>query len=143
MGKFLLAETAQDNQWFLILALLAFFVIMLLFSVLPQKRRQKQLAEMSSRIKVGNKVRTIGGIVGTIVGVNEDETVFTVLSGSSTIEVDRSCVYSMEMLGISSGEKVEKEPEPENKVEENLPPVVENTSPEAVEEGEKKEEDKE
>jgi preprotein translocase subunit YajC len=143
MRNFLLAETSQDSQWLLILALIAFFVIMLVFSVLPQKRKQKQLAEMSSRIKVGDKVKTVGGIVGNVVDISEDETVFTILSGSSTLEVDRSCVYSMEMLGLSAAEKPQKEPEPVNKVEENLPPAADTTAiAETATESEKKEEGK-
>jgi hypothetical protein len=49
----------------------------------------------------------------------------------------------MEMLGLSAAEKPQKEPEPVNKVEENLPPAADTTAiAETATESEKKEEGK-
>ena len=99
----LLAETDRNGaDWTLLIILGVFIVGMLAFSIIPQRRKQKQMAEMNSRIKVGDKVKTIGGLYGTIVDYNEENNVFTILSGNSTFEIDRGCVYSMEMLGASA-----------------------------------------
>lgn len=90
----------------LLLILGVFLVGMMAFSIIPQRRKQKQMAEMSSRIKVGDKIKTIGGIFGTIVGYDEEMNVYTILSGNSTFEIDRGCVYSMEMMGVKTAETV-------------------------------------
>lgn len=93
---------AEENNGIVFIVLGVFIIGMLLFSVLPQRKRQKQMAEMSNRIKVGDKVKTIGGIYGTVVNYDQETNVFTILSGNSTIEIDRGCVYSLEMLGMTT-----------------------------------------
>jgi preprotein translocase subunit YajC len=119
MYNFLMLEDpAAGSQWPLLLILGVFLIGMFAFTVLPQRRKQKQMAEMSARIKVGDKIKTIGGICGTIVGFDEENGVYTVLSGTSTFEIDRGCVYSMEMLGLKPAEPPVKVPE---EVRESLP----------------------
>ena len=58
--------------------------------ILPQRRRRKQMEEMRSRIGVGADVRTIGGIVGTVVG--EDEETFTLDVGGSTLKIIKRAI---------------------------------------------------
>lgn len=41
--------------------------------ILPQRRRAKKMDRMRSSIAVGDEVRTIGGIIGTIVSETDDE----------------------------------------------------------------------
>jgi preprotein translocase subunit YajC len=102
MTNFLLAMQENGGNWTLLIILGVFIVAMLAFSIIPQRRKQKQMAEMSNRIKVGDKVKTIGGIYGTVVDFDQENNVFTILSGNSTFEIDRGCVYSMEMLGVTT-----------------------------------------
>ncbi len=97
-------EPAANSSWPLLVILGVFLIGMMAFSIIPQRKKQKQMAEMSSRIKVGDKIKTIGGIFGTIVGFDEENNVFTILSGNSTFEIDRGCVYSMEMMGLKTAE---------------------------------------
>jgi len=40
--------------------------------IMPQRRRQRKMEEMRSGIGVGDEVRTIGGILGTIVEETDD-----------------------------------------------------------------------
>jgi preprotein translocase subunit YajC len=53
--------------------------------ILPQRRRRKKAEQMRSDIGVGAEVRTIGGIIGTVVG--EDEDTFTIDVGGSTLKI--------------------------------------------------------
>lgn len=57
----------------LIAPLAVFFVVMYFMVIRPQTQQQKQRKEMLEGIAVGNKIRTIGGIYGTIEKVNDDE----------------------------------------------------------------------
>lgn len=41
--------------------------------ILPQRRRHKKADQMRANIAIGDEVRTIGGIIGTIVSETDDE----------------------------------------------------------------------
>jgi preprotein translocase subunit YajC len=51
------------------------FVIFYFVLFLPMQRRQKKTKRMLESLKNGDHVVTSGGIVGTIVGINEDNTI--------------------------------------------------------------------
>jgi preprotein translocase subunit YajC len=51
------------------------FVIFYFVLFLPMQRRQKKQKQMLESLKNGDQVVTSGGLVGTIVGINEDNTI--------------------------------------------------------------------
>jgi len=51
------------------------FVVFYLVLFLPMQRRQKKQKQMLEALKNGDQVLTSGGIVGTIVGLNDDNTI--------------------------------------------------------------------
>lgn len=51
---------------------IGFLVIFYLFAIRPQKKREKEIKEMRSSLKVGDNIITIGGIFGKITIVKED-----------------------------------------------------------------------
>jgi preprotein translocase subunit YajC len=51
------------------------FVIFYFVLFLPMQRRQKRQKQMLANVKNGDQVVTNGGIVGTIVGLNDDSTI--------------------------------------------------------------------
>ena len=67
------AEGAQEPN--MLLSLLPFVAIIGIFYFLfirPQQKQQKTHREMMAALQKGDKVMTTGGLIGTIVGVNED-----------------------------------------------------------------------
>ena len=58
--------------------------------ILPQRRRQKKMEEMRSSIAIGDDIRTIGGILGTV--VDEDDDTFTIDIGGQTMRVVKRAV---------------------------------------------------
>lgn len=42
------------------------------FLIRPENKKKKKLAEMRSALSVGDKITTIGGIVGKVVSISED-----------------------------------------------------------------------
>jgi preprotein translocase subunit YajC len=51
------------------------FVIFYFVLFMPMQRRQKKQKQMLESLKNGDQVVTNGGIVGTVVGLNDDNTV--------------------------------------------------------------------
>ena len=58
--------------------------------ILPQRRRQKKMETMRADIEVGDEVRTIGGIIGTV--VDEDDDIFTIDIGGQRMRVVKRAV---------------------------------------------------
>ncbi|MEN8238710.1 MAG: preprotein translocase subunit YajC [Actinomycetota bacterium] len=58
--------------------------------ILPQRRRRKKMDEMRADIGIGAEIRTIGGIVGTVVG--EDDETFTIDVGGSTMKIIKRAI---------------------------------------------------
>ncbi|MGB5167221.1 MAG: preprotein translocase subunit YajC [Acidimicrobiia bacterium] len=62
-----------------------------LLLVLPQRRRAKKAKELRDSIEVGDEVRTIGGIYGTI--RSEDDETFTIdIGGGSTMRIAKRAI---------------------------------------------------
>ena len=83
-------------------SLLGFLPILLIFGIfyfllfLPMQRQRKQTAKMLAGLQNGNTVVTSGGIVGTIVAIEPDDTVvLRVKPDNLKIQVTRSSVSSM------------------------------------------------
>ena len=70
-----------------------------LLMIRPQQKRQRELQEMISQLKAGDRIVTTGGIIGTITTVRD--TSFFIRSGEKSIlEIARSAV-----AGIDGDEK--------------------------------------
>lgn len=74
----------------IILMLLVFYFLL----YRPQKNAQKQREEMLSRLKVGSRIITIGGMYGTIVGLTDD-IVRLKVADNVEIEMARASINSV------------------------------------------------
>ena len=63
-----------------------FYVLILL----PQRRRQKKAKELQSSVAVGDEIRTIGGIIGTI--VDQDDSTYTIQLDGSRMRITKRAV---------------------------------------------------
>ncbi len=74
-----------------IIQALALPVIMIAFvyfgMIRPQKKKDKQIEEMRSEIKVGDEIITIGGIVGKVIVVKDDMITIETGAPKSRIEL--------------------------------------------------------
>lgn len=58
--------------------------------ILPQRRRQKKMEAQRADIEVGDEVRTIGGIIGTV--VDEQDDIFTIDIGGQRMRIIKRAV---------------------------------------------------
>ncbi len=93
----MMSDAGADGTW-LIIVMVAFLAIMLLTSFIPQKKRQKEMMNMLSSLKVDDEIKTIGGMVGKIVKV-EDNGLLVLNVGTEEnptfIKIDRVAIYSV------------------------------------------------
>ncbi|MCI9561851.1 MAG: preprotein translocase subunit YajC [Clostridia bacterium] len=118
------------GNWIMLAILAVLIVVVVVMYVLGNKKRKKQeqdAKDLINAVKPGNKVKTIGGICGIVVEVDDEENTFvletgTELSGKSYIKFDRQAIYQTDAV-------VEK-PEANAAAEE---PAVEAPAEEAIE----------
>jgi len=82
MNLFMMTETpaAQPpNYWMLAIYLVFFGALMYFLIFLPQKKREKKTRQMLETLVVGSVVTTIGGMVGKVINIQDDE--ITIESG--------------------------------------------------------------
>lgn len=71
------------------LPLLLIVVVMYFMLIRPQRKREKQVQEMRSKIEVGDEIVTAGGIVGRVVSIRDDSIVLETGSDRSKIRIMR------------------------------------------------------
>ncbi|MDD5862244.1 MAG: preprotein translocase subunit YajC [Prevotella sp.] len=89
------AQAAQQGGGlgFLVM-MVAIFVIMWLFMVRPQQKKQKKIREFQNAIKAGDQVVTGGGIYGTVRFIDQARnTVDLEVAHGVTIKVDRGYIF--------------------------------------------------
>lgn len=67
----------------MLLIMIAVFYFML---IRPENKRKKQAAQMRDELKVGDRITTIGGIVGTVVSIKDDKFVIETSADQVRIE---------------------------------------------------------
>lgn len=91
------AESSGSSLGF-ILPIIILGGVFYVFILMPQRRRQKSAKALQTNLAVGDEVRTIGGIIGTIVA--EDDDTFTVELEGSRMRITKRAVA--ERLGDDS-----------------------------------------
>ncbi len=82
----------------LIVLMVAMFAIM----IIPQRRRDKKVKDMLSSLKAGDRVRTIGGVYGTIVNIKEDTVLLTVGPDKVKLVFARGAIAQVEDAGVEN-----------------------------------------
>jgi preprotein translocase subunit YajC len=83
----------QANPLLSFLPLLAIIVIMYFLLLRPQAKRQKEQKLMIDNLQKGDRILTVGGIIGTIAAFEEkDNLVILKVADNVKIEITRSAV---------------------------------------------------
>ena len=75
----------------MLVLMLAVFYFML---IRPENKRKKEAEEMRSAVKAGDRITTIGGIMGTVVHVKEDRVVMETGADQVRIEIAKWAISS-------------------------------------------------
>ncbi len=84
------------------LPLVLIFVVFYFFLIRPQRKKDKQVKEMLNNLKAGDRVCTIGGIYGTIVGIKDDTVTLSVGREDTNMVIARWGIRSVEEVTIEN-----------------------------------------
>ena len=102
-GGSVLATFGLFEFWILIFVALYFIILR------PQKKKQKEEDALRNSIEIGDDVTTIGGIVGRIIAIREDDETIVIETGSDKTRI------RFKKWAISSVDTPEKQPKKEDK----------------------------
>jgi preprotein translocase subunit YajC len=97
------SQSPLGGTLFMFLPMIAIFYFLLF---LPMQRQKKQTAKMLAGLQNGDTVVTSGGIVGTIVTLDDDTLVIRVKPDNVKLQVARSSVSSL--VSSTSSTEVKK-----------------------------------
>ncbi len=138
MLNWLLEGNGFDPQNIIMLVIVAvLIVVIVVFYIFSSKKRKKQeqdAQDLINAVKPGNKVKTIGGVCGIVVEVDNEENTFvletgTEASGKSYMKFDRQAIYQtdavVEKKEPETSEEVKDDNKEESSVENTAEPVAE------------------
>ena len=82
-----LAETAPTGGMGTTIIMLVIMIGVFYFMLIrPENKRKKEAEQMRSAVKTGDRITTIGGIVGTVVSVKDDH--FVLETGADQVRIE-------------------------------------------------------
>lgn len=96
MYHILTADTTTAGMGSSIIMLIAMLAILYFMLIRPENKRKKEAEEMRGAVKTGDKITTIGGIIGTVVNVKEDKIVIETSADQVRIELAKWAISSNE-----------------------------------------------
>ena len=105
---------AQGSNWSFWIMMILIFVVMWLFMIRPQQKKQKELEKQREQMRPGQKVVTAGGLHGKLKSVEGD--IFQVeIAKDVVIRIDKSSVFAEpEAAPVKKEEKAKEKEEVKN-----------------------------
>lgn len=116
------------DSMILLVAMIAVFYFII---IRPENKRKKQAETMRNSLKKGERITTIGGMVGRIVQVNDTTVVFETSEDRVRVEIAKWGIQSTESMEAAAQKSSKKSKKDEEKKEEA--PTVEAEQPKVVE----------
>ena len=71
-----------------------------LFLIRPNSKKKKEEAEMRNNLEIGDEITTIGGIMGRVVAIKEDEDALIIETGSDRVKMKfkKWCISSVDTV---------------------------------------------
>lgn len=76
----------------LLLYILAFFALLWVMAIRPQRKRQREMQTMLAALTPGDEVVTVGGLYGTITEIEDDETMLIEVAENTEMRFARGAI---------------------------------------------------
>ena len=113
-----------------IILLVAMIAVFYFIIIRPENKRKKQAETMRNSLRKGERITTIGGMVGRIVQVNDTTVVFETSEDRVRVEITKWGIQSTESMEAAAQKGGKKSKKNEEKKEE---PAAEAEQPKVVE----------
>ena len=108
----LLTDTAQQADMSSMLpqlGLLAVLAVVFVFTVImPQKKREKEQKERLNNMRLGDTIITIGGIVGVLAKINEDDITIYSSNANTPITFQKAAIQTVISRNTDKAESKDK-----------------------------------
>ncbi len=98
-------EAGMASPLIMMVLMFAIFYFML---IRPENKRKKEAEQMRSTVRTGDKIVTIGGIVGTVVNVKENRIVIETGADQVRIELEKWAISSNETASEAAKAEAKK-----------------------------------
>lgn len=88
------ATTPAASGYSTLILLGLMFVLLYFMMIRPEKKKKKEAEEMRNALKVGDKLTTIGGIVGVVCHIKDDNVVIEVGADRVRLEFKKWAISS-------------------------------------------------
>jgi len=112
MFTFLSGATAGAGGGSTIIMLVVMVAIFYFMLIRPENKKKKAMEEMRSSLSVGDKITTIGGIVGKIVHIKEENVVIETSADRVRMEITK---WAISNNNTQEAKKAAEKPEPKKK----------------------------
>ena len=103
--------TAGASMMSMLITFLPMIAIFYFLLIRPENKRKKEAEALRSALKKGDKITTIGGIVGTVVDVKEDKFVIETGADQVRIELAKWALSTNESAAAAAKEQAKKDAE--------------------------------
>ena len=75
--------------------LVLMFVVFYFILIRPQRKKDKELKEQMSKLAVGDRVVTIGGLVGFVANIKDDQVTISTSAANTLVTFTKSAIQSV------------------------------------------------
>ena len=86
------AANQKSSSIQMIVLMVVLFALMYFMMIRPQKKRQKEEQEMRNALEIGDEIVTIGGIVGRVVTIRENDLIIETGADRNKMRIQRWAV---------------------------------------------------
>ena len=108
MVNFLTTTAATGGLGSTIVMMVAMLGIFYFMLIRPENKRKKEAEQMRSSVRKGDKITTIGGVVGTVVDVKENNVVVETSADQVRIEFAKWAISSNETAAEAAKAEAKK-----------------------------------
>ena len=143
MLNLLLEDTAakgMGNYWWVYLILIVLILAMMVVPMFSQRKRMKEYNNMIDGVSVGDTVRTIGGVIGRITKIKEQDGYKTILLETGEKGNKTVMEYDIASIGVvlksvnapaaqATSQTAAKQPETQEKADSTNEPAASTETP--------------
>ena len=115
LGGMLTGQSGEMMGSFASLGLLVvMFVVFYFILIRPQRKKDKELKEQMNKLAVGDRVVTIGGLVGFVANIKDDQVTISTSAANTLVTFTKSAIQSVvkrDQLNPDGTVKKTEEPE--------------------------------